>query len=427
MNDSTGRNSAHVADVAVVGCGIVGLSTAFALQQQGLTCLLIDPSGPAGDASFGNAGSVSVGNLFPQALPGVVSNALRGLREPLAPLKLDWPALPQYAGWLWRFARQARWDKVQECVQALHALNAQARAAWLALADAVDARELIAQTGYLHVYSEDASYAANAWARETLEKFNVAHDVLDARQLKDLEPGIAAVARHGVFQRDSLFVRDPGAFCQRLFNQLCARGANILIAQAQAVQAEGAGYRVLTTRGTAHVDQVVIAAGAWSAGLLKSLGISLPLAAARGYHAAFAAPAQPFVQRPTLWAERYLVVSPMATGTRVTAFKEMTAPGRPARPQLMQPLVPHARQLYPALSEPVAHVWSGLRPCMPDSLPVLDQVSGERIYVATGHGHLGLTQGPISGELMAARMLGKKPRIPMAPYRLDRFGPTTPG
>lgn len=416
------RKSAHVADVAVLGCGIVGLSIAHQLQRRGLSCLLIDPRGPAGDASFGNAGSVSVGNLFPQAVPGTISSALRGLRNPLAPLKLDWPALPQYAGWLWRFAQQARWDRVEHSLAGLHALNTLARQAWLDLADEVDARDLIGETGYLHVYSEDATFASNAWAREHLLTHAVAHDVLDAAQLRDLEPGIAGIARHGVLQRDSLFVRDPGAFCRRLFDHLSARGVQTLNERAIAIRAEGAGYQVQTERDCVHVDQVVLAAGAWSTALLRPLGVRLPVAAARGYHAAYA-PQPDLVRRPTLWAERYLVVSPMASGIRVTGFKEMTAPDRPARPALMQALAPEARRLFPGLSTaPPRSIWSGLRPCTPDSLPILDQLPGERIFVATGHGHLGLTQGPISGELLASRMLGEAPRIPLHAYRLERFG-----
>lgn len=421
MTAMLGRASAHVADVAVLGCGIVGLSIAFHLQRRGLSCLLMDPRGPAGDASFGNAGSVSVGNLFPQAVPGAIASALRGLRNPLAPLKLDLPALPHYAGWLWRFARQARWDRVEQTLAGLQALNVQARQAWLDLADAVDARDLIGETGYLHVYSEDASFAANAWARAHLQAQGVAHAVLDAQQLRELEPGITGIARHGVLQRDSLFVRDPGAFCRRVYDRVCARGVQMLAERATGIRAEGAGYQVQTERGAAHVDQVVVAAGAWSTALLRPLGVRLPVAAARGYHAAYA-PQPDLVRRPTLWAERYLVVSPMASSIRVTGFKEMTAPDRPSRPALMQTLAPEAGRLFPALSGAPQSIWSGLRPCTPDSLPILDQVPGERVFVATGHGHLGLTQGPISGELMASRILGERPRVPLHAYRLDRFG-----
>ncbi len=83
MSSVSWRPNPRVVDVAVIGCGIVGLSTAFQLQRRGLSCLLIDPRGPAGDASYGNAGAVSVGNLMPASASGTAWPALRGLRDPL--------------------------------------------------------------------------------------------------------------------------------------------------------------------------------------------------------------------------------------------------------------------------------------------------------------------------------------------------------
>lgn len=421
MSSVSWRPRPRVVDVAVIGCGIVGLSTAFQLQRRGLSCLLIDPRGPAGDASFGNAGAVAVGNLMPASTPGMAWPALRGLRNPLAPFKLDAGAWPHYAGWLWRFLRAGRQERLAAIVDATQALNRAARAAWLDMAGAIGALELISATGYLHVYSEAVTFARAAGAREHMRRNGVAFDVLDAAQLRDLEPGLAAIARHGVLQRDSLFVKDPGEFCRRLFNWLCARGADTLIASARTIEREGEGYRVRTSGGDAHADQVVVAAGAWSGELLRPFGWRLPVAAGRGYHAMY--PRQEgVVRRPTLWAERYMVVSPMRSGVRVTGFKEMTAPGRPVRPALIQGLAPQARLLFPPLSgEPVSD-WAGLRPCTPDSLPILDRVDDERLFIATGHGHLGLTQGPVSGELMARLMVGEAASIPLAPYRLARFG-----
>lgn len=421
MSQASWRPRPHVVDVAVIGCGIVGLSTAFHLQRRGLSCLLIDPRGPAGDASYGNAGVVSVGNLMPQSGPGLVWPVLRGLRDPLAPFKLDVAASPRYAGWLWRFMRAGNPQRIPAIVDAIHALNRIARTAWLDLAEAIDAVDLISPTGYLHVYGEDAGFERAAAARAHLRRHGVAFDVLDARQLRDLEPGLAPFARHGVLQRESLFVQDPGEFCRRLFNRLSARGADILIASARAIEREGEGYRIRTSGGDVHVDRVVVAAGAWSGELLRPFGLRLPVAAARGYHAMY--PRQEgVVRRPILWAERYMVVSPMRSGVRVTGFKEMTAPGRPARPALIRGLAPQARLLFPALSGEPALDWAGLRPCTPDSLPILDCVEGERIHIATGHGHLGLTQGPVSGQLIAQAMVGEAVPVPLAPYGLARFG-----
>ncbi|MGX5729353.1 NAD(P)/FAD-dependent oxidoreductase [Pseudoxanthomonas beigongshangi] len=421
MSSVSWRPRPRVVDAAVIGCGIVGLSTAFQLQRRGLSCLLIDPRGPAGDASHGNAGAVSVGNLMPASDPAMAWPALRGLRDPLAPFKLDAGAWPHYAAWLWRFLRAGQPPRIAAIVDATHALNHAARAAWLDLAGAIGALDLISPTGYLHVYSQDASFERAAIARTQMQRHGVAFDVLDGAQLRELEPGLAPFARHGVLQRDSLFVQEPGEFCRRLFNWLCARGTDTLIASARVIEREGEGYRVGTSGGDVHADQVVVAAGAWSGELLRSFGLRLPVAAARGYHAMY--PRQEgVVRRPTLWAERYMVVSPMRSGVRVTGFKEMTAPGRPARPGLIRGLAPQARQLFPALAgEPVSD-WAGLRPCTPDSLPILDRVEGERIFIATGHGHLGLTQGPISGELTARSMMGEGSPVPLAPYRLARFG-----
>ncbi len=421
MSSVSWRPNPRVVDVVVMGCGIVGLSTAFQLQRRGLSCLLIDPRGPAGDASYGNAGAVSVGNLMPASASGTAWPALRGLRDPLAPFKLDTGAWPHYAGWLWRFLRAGHPRRVAAIVDATHALNRAARGAWLELAEAIGAIDLISPSGYLHVYSQDAGFERAAAARAHMQRNGVAFDVLDAAELRELEPGLADFVRHGVLQRDSLFVQDPGEFCRRLFNWLSARGADILIASARVIEREGEGYRIRTSGGDVHADQAVVAAGAWSGELLRPFGIRLPVAAARGYHAMY--PRQEgIVRRPTLWAERYMVVSPMRGGVRVTGFKEMTAPGRAARPALIQGLAPQARRLFPALAGQPVSDWAGLRPCTPDSLPILDRVDDERIFIATGHGHLGLTQGPISGELMARSMVGEGSPVPLAPYRLARFG-----
>jgi D-amino-acid dehydrogenase len=132
------------------------------------------------------------------------------------------------------------------------------------------------------------------------------------------------------------------------------------------------------------------------------------------------APQAGVVRRPTLWAERYMVVSPMADGIRMTSIKELTATGSAPRFGFIHRRDADARTLFPALSGPARSEWAGLRPCTPDSLPVIDTVDG-CIHVACGHGHLGITQGPTTGVLVAQSIAGEAPSIPMSPYRADRF------
>ena len=411
--------SARGADVAVVGSGVVGLACAFHLMQRGLRCVLVDAAGPGRETSFGNAGSISVGNLMPQSTPGILGKAVRMLLDADAPLKLDLPRLPTYAGWLWRFVRHGDRRAILPLVDALHAINTATRAPWLAMARDIGADDLLAESGYLHVYSEESTFAGGAWERGLMRERGVRHDVLDRAQLLDLEPGLGDGFAHGVFQRDALALLDPGGFCRRLSDALVARGAQVVTSRVMRVEPVAQGITLHTEAGPIHAPRAVLATGAWSNALLQPLGLSLPLVPARGYHLMYA-PQPGLVRRPTLWAERYMVVSPMREGVRMTSIKELTTLGSPANFAWIHRRDADARRLFPALAGPPVSEWAGYRPCTPDSLPVIDRI-GEHLWLATGHGHLGVTQAAITGRLIGQMMAGEATDIDVAPYRRDRF------
>lgn len=406
------------ADVAVIGAGIVGLSCVFHLLQRGATCLLIDPHGPGTATSFGNAGSISVGNVMPQSTPGIAFRGLRMLLDRQAPLKLDWRYLPRYWRWLLDFVQAGSASRLPAIMDALHALNHASRQHWLDLAGAIGAADLLQANGYLHVYSGASGFRAAAAERRAMHERRVRFEVLDRKHIEALEPAIGLRFRHGTLQPDALALKDPGGFCIRLHEHLVARGTVSLPAQVHAVVRLPDGVRVDTSAGSVFAGKAVIAAGIWSEPLLRPLGVRLPLVPARGYHLMYP-PGPEVVRRPTLWAERYMVVSPMAGGVRMTSIKELTVPDAPPRFGLIRRRDADARTLFPALPRPVSE-WAGLRPCTPDSLPVIDTVS-EGVIVATGHGHLGMTQGPVTGALVAQMVAGEPPVLPLLPYRASRF------
>jgi len=415
-------NTIARAQVAVVGAGIVGLSCAHALMRRGYDCVVIDARGPGAETSFGNAGSISVGNVLPQSTPGIVFKALRMLFDPRSPLKLDWARWPHYARWLFDFIGHGHRDAVGPIIDALHALNSATRECWIDLADDIGAADLLAHTGYLHVYSEEATFEAGAWERGLMQERQVRFDVLDRGELLSLEPGIGPGFRHAVFQRDALAMRDPGACCLRLADALHQRGMHSLQARVSAIRSGTGGYVLHSDRGDVHADKVVIAGGVWSNRLLEPFGVRIPMIPARGYHLMYPLQDAPPVGRPTLWAERYMVVSPMNSGVRMTSIKELTALDTLPRFGLIRRLEGEAARLFPGLGAAAVSEWAGLRPCMPDSLPVIDRIGSEDVWLATGHGHLGLTQAPITGRLVAESIAGAPPALPLAPYRLARFG-----
>lgn len=409
----------HGADVAIVGSGIIGLACAFHLTRRGLSCLMIDAKGPGGETSYGNAGSISVGNVMPQSTPGIAWKALRMLSDAQAPLKLDLRHLPSYAGWLRDFIRCGRRDRILGIIDALHTINTAARQSWLALARDIDAEDLIATTGYLHVFSHARSFEAGAWERELMRARQVNFDVLDRTGVCELEPGIGAGFEHGVFQRDALALCDPGAFCQHLHEVLLCRGARSLTARVESLKTDAQGVSLRTDQGRVQAGRVVLAAGAWTNALLHPMGIRLPIVPARGYHLMYPTQAG-VVQRPTLWAERYMVMSPLRTGIRMTSIKELTALGSRPNFSWIRRRDADARRLFPALPSPSVAEWAGYRPCTPDSLPILDRLD-EHLWIAAGHGHLGITQAPISGRLIDQMMAQEATDIPVEPYRWQRF------
>ncbi|HET9048167.1 MAG TPA: FAD-binding oxidoreductase [Chiayiivirga sp.] len=406
-------------DIAIIGSGIVGLSCAFHLQRAGAQCLLIDPKGAGQGASFGNAGAISFGNIFPQATPGIAWQGLRMLFDADAPLKLDWGVWPEWIGWVRAFVRAGESGQVERAVLALHAINSQARAAWLELAEAIGALDLLAESGYLHVYSEASSFAADAWKRRWFKQLGIRHRVLDARDLSTLEPALGADFSHGVLQEESLGLRDPGGFCQRLAEALKRQGVEDLPSRVRDLKRAASGYVLTTDHGELLAQRVVVAAGSGSKALLAPLGLKLPIIAGRGYHLMYP-PQAGLLRRPTLWIERHIVLSPMRGGMRLAGLKELTRPDREPHFEYILRRQADARRLCPDLAGVAVSRWVGDRPVTPDSLPIIDALDEGRLLIATGHGHLGMTQGPITGRWIAELAAGSAACLPLAPFAVRR-------
>jgi D-amino-acid dehydrogenase len=165
-----------------------------------------------------------------------------------------------------------------------------------------------------------------------------------------------------------------------------------------------------------------VALGPWSPDVLEPLGIKVPLGIKRGYHRHFDAKGNASLTRPVIDTEIGYALTPMEQGIRLTTGAEFASRDAPPTPVQFDRLMPYAKELFP-LGEPnEAEPWLGRRPNMPDSLPVLGRAPGQNgLWLAFGHGHWGLTLGPVTGRLIADMMTGATPFADPAPYRAERF------
>jgi D-amino-acid dehydrogenase len=186
-------------------------------------------------------------------------------------------------------------------------------------------------------------------------------------------------------------------------------------------QGEGKVTAVLTDTGRLACSGVVIAAGAWSKALTAMLGSRPPLDTERGYHLTLPH-AGDSLRLPVYSTERGFVCTPLEHGLRIAGTVELG--GLEAAPnwQRAEVLYRNASRWLPGLDRREESRWMGYRPSMPDSLPVIGRAPRhDNAVFAFGHGHIGLSLGARTGELVAALLGGRDPGIDLSPYRPDRF------
>jgi D-amino-acid dehydrogenase len=199
------------------------------------------------------------------------------------------------------------------------------------------------------------------------------------------------------------------------------KGGSVVKAEVRALKPDGARVGVETSTGRLEADSVIVAAGAWSLSLLKPLGLKLPLIAERGYHMTFANPGIK-LNYVISELERQFAVTPMEMGLRVAGTEELGMADDAPSWRRAEVLKRQAQRMFPRANLAEGSRWMGPRPGTPDSLPAIGAIPGHpNIFIAAGHGHLGLTGGPNTGRIVASLASGERLNIPLERYAPDRF------
>jgi D-amino-acid dehydrogenase len=384
-----GRSISHSPDVLVVGAGIVGACIAHALVKRGARVLLLDADAPGRGCSYGNSGALSVGSVAPLAMPGIVRSVPRMLLDRDGPLRIHPAYLPRALPWLLRFVASATPAGVEAAARVLRGLHAGAIEGHVALAAQIGAPELILQRGHLHLYPDADALAKDRAAWDLRTRSGVQFEVLDRAGIEALEPRIGPRYRVGVFLRDHASVVNPLRYVERIVAAFQALGGRFERDRIRLSGRDGALRCEGRERYTAA--NVVVAAGIASRGLLRPVGVRVPLLSQRGYHVTFRGAAPP-ISRTVVLADRKVFATPMEDGLRIGGTVEIASPARPPDLRRSAQLARLARETFGDLEGREEH-WMGNRPCTPDSLPIIGRAPRvPSLWLAVGHGHLGLTQ-----------------------------------
>lgn len=388
-------------DTVVIGGGVVGLSVALRLLQDGIEVAVIDPLPTGSRASFGNAGIINPATVMPMAGPGVATHVLNWMMRRKSPLYIRGSYFHTVFPWLLRYINAGRVSSVTGIANVMHTFHKNCMEDWEVLLGNSFIKVNMSHNGSLQLWSGTGNARANKLGKEIREKFNIDAELLTANRLKELVPDLSPSITGGLLINKGGFTSDPIALCNRLTTQIIDLGGHILHKSAEKiVRNNPKSITIVTNTYEVKCQRVIVAAGIWSKKLVAPFGIKIPLEAERGYHATL--PNHNLKLSNTIsFKDRGFSVTPMKAGLRLAGTVEFSGLNHPPSINRAERLVEQAHDLFPNIEHGEPKLWSGIRPSFPDSLPVVGSVTEENdVLMAFGHSHYGMTGAPGTAKII---------------------------
>ena len=389
--------------VGVVGGGVIGLATAWYLKKEGAEPFVVDAGVVGGGCSAGNLGWVCPSISTPVPAPGLTWKSLAWALRRDGPLYLRPRAVPGLLPWLLRFRLHCNRGDWERGVRRLAELNARTMELYEGLAaDGIDFE--FARTGVFIAYRDRAK------AAERREELAAVASVggsmwreVDGDEVYEIEPMLRPGFACGFLVESDGHVR-PETLTAGLGAGLRARGVEIVEGTTvEGFREEGRRVTALrTTAGDLEVDAVVLANGASTGVLTRMLGWRIPLTAGKGYSVTIDGPRNQ-LRQPLYLGDAHVGLTPYEGALRFGGTMELSGVNERLDPARVRSLrravgrdvdIPEARE--------GGREWVGMRPMLPDTLPVMGRVpSRENVYVNTGHQMSGVTLAPGCGRVVA--------------------------
>lgn len=410
-----------MAEVIVIGAGVIGLSTALMAQARGLSVTVVDREGPAAGASAGNAGAFAFTDILPLASPGILRKAPKWLLDPLGPLSIPPAYALQIAPWLVRFWRACSPRAVAASTTAQTRLMDLSRAELEPFLAATGTLGMLRKDGNLQVYESEAEFRASLPGWQAREAHGIEFRHMTAADMAALQPGLSPRFIKGTFTPGWFSIADPKDYVLALADRFRAQGGTILTAEVTRLEPHESGVYIRTNGKSLSADKLVIAAGAFSHRIAASLGDRIPLETERGYNTTLPPGAFDLRCQMTFGGHGF-VISRLSSGIRVGGAVELGGLSLPPNYKRSEAMLRKAKAFLPDLKTGGGTQWMGFRPSLPDSLPAIGRSKASpRVIHAFGHGHLGLTQSAGTARLVADLLTDQTPPVDLTPFSPQRF------
>ena len=421
----------------VLGAGLLGMTSAYFLQQLGHQVTVIDRQAtPGAETSFANGGQISVSHAEPWANPGAPLKLLQWLGKEDAPLLFRLRA--DMRQWLWglQFLRECTPARTRHNIEQIVRLGTYSRSVLQQLRADTGIQYDQRTQGILHFYTDPKEFAGTLGPAEQMRALGCERQVVSADEAVRIEPALAHIRPElaGATFTAEDESGDANAFTRELAKLCAAAGVQFRLGcHIQALREVGGHIdhvEVTNEEGRferIHGAQFVLAMGAFSALLAKPLGIALPIYPAKGYSVTLPVADASRAYEVSLTDDEFKLVFSRYTsaGTnengapqdrlRIAGTAELGGYDRHLNEERCQAIVRRVQQLFPGAADlNGAEFWSGLRPATPSNVPLIGQSRISNLFLNTGHGTLGWTHACGSGKALADIVSGRLPELDFA-------------
>lgn len=414
--------------VVILGAGVVGVTTAYYLARAGHRVTVLDRQPGVGlETSFANAGMVTVGYAAPWSGPGLPWKSVKWMFSGDSPLKFKPRLDPAMVAWMWQWWLNCSLARYTENKSRMVRLSAYSLQCLQVLRDATGIHYDERARGTLQLFRTDAQLAAAEADIAIIRQLGVACELLDARACLAVEPGLAGSSARvvGGLRLPADETGDCLQFTELIADRAMQLGVEFRfdISIEKLLHERDRIVAVQTDRERIEGDCFVMALGSHSVGLLRPLGIRIPVYPLKGY--ALTIPiidASRAPQSTMLDETSKVAITRMGNRIRAGGIAEITGYDTSLPLARKRSIGRVVETLFPGAGDiDSAEFWTGLRAVTPDGPPVLGATQYRNFYLNTGHGSFGWTMACGAASILADLISGKQPEIALDGLTLDRY------
>ena len=406
--------------IAIVGAGIVGISSGIYLAKRGCDVTLIDKDFHGKPASYGNASWLSSPSITPVLMPGIVKKIPKLLFSKDGPLFLRFPGFIKIIPFLLKYLTYANKNKVEHISKNLAYLLKDSVNEHKQLAEGTNATKWIEDSPFLFIYKNKNDFINDEYTWSLRKKHGFKLIEVEQEELKSLVPGLSSEYKFAIKIDNLGYISNSQNYLDDLLDGFKSLGGKLIQDEVLDISEKEDLVQVVGREKSVLVEDIIISSGVYSDKFAKKFGVKVPIQSERGYHLELHE-TDIKLKYPIMNGYLKLAITPRPTGIRFAGLVEFGSLNSNPNPKAFELLMRNAKSMFPGIKFKTKQEWSGHRPSTVDSLPVIGSSSvNKKIHFGYGHHHIGLTGGPKTGKILSQTILRDNEKLDIESFNPSR-------